>query len=325
MAANIVMSGMRPTGPLHLGHWEGALKNWVELQKSRRCFFSIVDWHALTSEYEHPDPIRQNVNEILYDWLSAGIDPNRSVIYLQSAVKEIAELFLLLAMITPLGWLERVPTFKEQQQQLRDRDLNTFGFLGYPLLQTVDIIIMKADAVPVGEDQVYHIELAREIARRFNAFYGFCFPEPQALLTPIPRLPGVDGRKMSKSYDNAIYLSDTPETVREKIRPMVTDVRRKRRSDPGIPEDCPVFALQQAYSTAAEVGAAAQGCRAAAIGCLDCKDIVIRNINAFLDPFRERRRIYEKSDVAAILAAGNEAARTQARLTLDEVRRLVKI
>jgi tryptophanyl-tRNA synthetase len=319
------MSGMRPTGALHLGHWEGALKSWLQLQQTADCYFSIVDWHALTTEYQDPSRIRENVRQVLLDWLAAGIDPQRSTVFLQSAVKEIAELFLLLGMMTPLGWLERVPTFKEQQAQLSDRDLNQYGFLGYPLLQTVDIVIMKADTVPVGEDQVYHLELAREIVRRFNGLYGDCFPEPQPYLTPIPKLPGVDGRKMSKSYGNAIYLSDAAAAVDEKIRPMVTDVRRKRRSDPGVPGDCPVFALHKAYSKADEIASVSEGCRTAGIGCLDCKKILIANINDFLEPFRQRRSKYENMSVNDILEFGNLRAAERARQTLAQVRELMKI
>jgi tryptophanyl-tRNA synthetase len=321
----VVMSGMRPTGALHLGHWEGALKSWLQLQQTADCYFSIVDWHALTTEYQDPSRIRENVRQVLLDWLAAGIDPQRSTVFLQSAVKEIAELFLLLGMMTPLGWLERVPTFKEQQAQLSDRDLNQYGFLGYPLLQTVDIVIMKADTVPVGEDQVYHLELAREIVRRFNGLYGDCFPEPQPYLTPIPKLPGVDGRKMSKSYGNAIYLSDAAAAVDEKIRPMVTDVRRKRRSDPGVPGDCPVFALHKAYSKADEIASVSEGCRTAGIGCLDCKKILIANINDFLEPFRQRRSKYENMSVNDILEFGNLRAAERARQTLAQVRELMKI
>jgi tryptophanyl-tRNA synthetase len=325
MDLRVVMSGMRPTGALHLGHWQGALKNWLDLQQKHRCHFSIVDWHALTTEYQHPENIGANIREVLLDWLSVGIDPDRSVLYVQSAVPEIAELFLLLGMLTPLGWLERVPTFKEQQQQLKDRDLNTFGFLGYPLLMTVDIVIMRADIVPVGEDQVYHVELAREIVRRFNALYGPCFPEPQEFLTPIPKLPGLDGRKMSKSYENAIFLKDGAETVAKKINPMITDVRRQRRSDPGVPEDCPVFAFHQAFSAQAEIDEVSTECRRAGIGCLDCKRIVISTINAFLEPFRARRAQYESGDIGGILESGNGKARVRAGRTLEDVRRLVKL
>ncbi len=325
MIPRVIMSGMRPTGALHLGHWEGALKSWLQLQESSACYFSIVDWHALTTEYQDPSRIHENIRQVLLDWLAVGIDPEKSTVYLQSAVKEIAELSLLLGMMTPLGWLERVPTFKEQQAQLADRDINTYGFLGYPLLQTVDIVIMKADTVPVGEDQVFHLELAREIVRRFNGLYGDCFPEPQPFLTPIPKLPGVDGRKMSKSYGNAIYLSDAAAVVEEKIRPMVTDVRRKRRSDPGIPADCPAFALHKAYSKKEEIAMADAECRKAGIGCIDCKKILIRNVNDFLEPFRLRRSRYEEMSVADILAPGNRRAAEQAAKTVAEARRLMKV
>ncbi|TFG80230.1 MAG: tryptophan--tRNA ligase [Chrysiogenales bacterium] len=327
MNPRIIMSGIRPTGTgaAHLGHWEGALKNWLKLQDMGECYYSIVDWHALTTEYQDVKNIQSSVRQILLDLLAVGIDPEKSVIYLQSAVKEISELFLLLGMMTPLGWLERVPTFKEQQAQLGDRDINTFGFLGYPLLQTVDIIIMKADTVPVGEDQVYHLELAREIVRRFNNLYGDCFPEPQPFLTSIPKLPGVDGRKMSKSYGNAIYLNDSTAVLEEKIRPMVTDVRRKRRSDPGLPEDCPVFTLHQAYSNSEEIAMVSAECRTAGIGCLDCKKILIRNINTFLEPFRQRRSSYEKIAVADILEPGNRRAVEQARRTVSQVRELMNV
>jgi len=317
------MSGMRPTGPLHLGHWEGALKNWLELQETYQCYFAIADWHALTTEYQNPTTVPGHAREILLDWLSIGLDPQQSVIYQQSEIKETAELFLLFSMFTPLGWLERVPTFKDQQQQLKDRDLNTFGFLGYPLLQAVDISIMRAHIVPVGEDQVYHIELGREIVRRFNAFYGDVFPEPMQFLTPIPRLLGTDGRKMSKSYNNAIFLNDPPEVVDRKIRPMVTDVRRQKRTDPGVPADCPVFPMHSAFSSAAQIAEIDQGCRSAGIGCIECKKIVIANINSFLAPLRERRSGFEKEDLGSILAAGNQRARAAAQATMAEVRRQI--
>ncbi len=327
MTPRVIMSGIRPTGTgaAHLGHWEGALKSWVKLQDLGECYYSIVDWHALTTDYQDVRNIQNNIRQSLLDLLTVGIDPEKSVVYLQSAVKEIAELSLLLGMMTPLGWLERVPTFKEQQAELSSRDINTIGFLGYPLLQTVDIIIMKADTVPVGEDQVFHLELAREIVRRFNGLYGDCFPEPQAFLTAIPKLPGVDGRKMSKSYGNAIYFSDTATVVEEKIRPMVTDVRRKRRSDPGVPEDCPAFALHKAYSLADEISMVDAECRKAGIGCIDCKKILIRNVNEFLEPFHQRRRRYEKTATADILAAGNRRAAARAAQTVAEARRLMNV
>ncbi len=325
MGKKIVMSGMRPTGSCHIGHWEGALKNWVELQEKYQCYYSIVDWHALTTEYQDSKYIKPNIRELLLDWLSVGVNPEKSVVYLQSSIKEITELFLIFSMITPLGWLERVPTFKEQKIQLKDRDLNTFGFLGYPLLQTIDIIIVRGNIVPVGEDQVFHLELAREIVRKFNNFYGNYFDEPMGFLTPIPKLPGIDGRKMSKSYNNAIYISDTTETIEKKIKPMITDTRRKRRNDPGVPEDCPVFALHKSFSSKHEMKEISDACRKAAIGCIDCKKILIKNINDFLEPFRERRKRYEKLNVMDILEKGNEKARETAKRTLEEVRELVKI
>jgi tryptophanyl-tRNA synthetase len=321
----IVMSGMRPTGKLHLGHWEGALKNWVPLQDKYPCYFSIVDWHALTTDYQDTSEIKGYIGEVLLDWLSTGIDPGKSTVFVQSAVKEIAELYLLLSMSTPLGWLERVPTFKEQQQQMKDRDINTVGFLGYPLLQTVDIVIVRGTLVPVGEDQVFHLELAREIVRRFNYIYGNYFAEPQELLTPLPKLPGLDGRKMSKSYDNAIYLSDSAETVEKKIRPMKTDVRRQRRTDPGVPDDCPVFSFHQSFSGEAERAEIVTGCTTASIGCLDCKKILIDNLEHFLGPIREKRKQFETLDTREILENGIKNARKTAGQTLEEVRELVKI
>jgi tryptophanyl-tRNA synthetase len=239
---------MRPTGPLHLGNFLGALDNWVRLQDEYECFFIIVDWHALTTDYADPGPIRDNIFEVACDWLAAGLDPARSALFVQSEVKEHAELHLLLSMMTPLSWLERVPSYKEQQQQLSERDLSTYGFLGYPLLQTADIIIYKANAVPVGEDQAPHVELTREIVRRFNNLYGPVFPEPKTLLTVQPAHTGDDGRKMSKSYGNVVLLKDPPDVVREKIRPMLTDPARKRRTDPGNPDICPVFDLHKAFS-----------------------------------------------------------------------------
>jgi tryptophanyl-tRNA synthetase len=325
MDKKIVMSGMRPTGKLHLGHYVGALKNWVPLQDKYHCYYSIVDWHALTTEYQKPDEIRENVRQVLLDWLSVGIDPGKSVVLVQSRIKEIAELYLLLSMGTPLGWLERVPTFKEQQQQLKDRDINTIGFLGYPLLQTVDIIIVRAEFVPVGEDQVSHLELGREIVRRFNFLYGNYFAEPQELLTPTPKLPGVDGRKMSKSYNNAILLSDSAETVDKKIRPMKTDTRRKRRTDPGVPEDCPVFHIHKCFTPEEERAEIVVGCTTAAIGCLDCKKILIKNLNQFLDPIREKRKQFENTAVDDILEEGIKKTREKAAKTVAEVRELMKI
>lgn len=325
MNRKVVMSGMRPTGKLHLGHWVGALKNWVPFQDTYQCYYSIVDWHALTTDYQEPGKIKENIRNIMLDWLSVGIDPAKSVVFVQSRIKEIAELFLLLSMTTPLGWLERVPTFKEQQQQLKDRDINTIGFLGYPLLQAVDIIIVRGEFVPVGEDQVSHVELGREIARRFNFLYGEYFTEPKELLTPTPRLMGLDGRKMSKSYGNDILLSDSAETVDQKIRPMKTDTRRMRRTDPGVPADCPVFSIHECFSSVGEREEIEKGCTSASIGCLDCKKILIRNLNNALEPVRERRRQYENAAVDDILEDGIKKAREVAAKTVHEAAELMKI
>jgi len=321
-AREIVLSGIRPTGAAHLGNYVGALRNWVRLQETHDCYFCIVDWHALSSDYADPKGIRDNVFDLACDLLSLGLDPEKCVLFVQSAVKEHAELHLLLSMITPLPWLERVPTFKEQQQELADKELNTYGFLGYPLLQTADILIYKAGAVPVGEDQAYHLELAREIARRFNRLYGPVFPEPKMLLTEVPKLAGTDGRKMSKSYGNAIYLKDDAAVIRAKIAPMVTDTRRKRRSDPGEPNDCPVFTLHKAFVAPEEREALAAACRTATIGCLECKKVVIDRLIEFLTPYWEKRKALEAAPerVRDILEAGNAKAARTARKTMDEVR-----
>jgi tryptophanyl-tRNA synthetase len=319
---------MRPTGPLHVGHLVGALENWVALQSSHDCFFAVVDWHALTTDYADPSAIRGNVRDMAIDWLAAGIDPETSAVFVQSAVKEHAELHLLLSMIAPLSWLERVPSFKEQQEQLRDKDLGTYGFLGYPLLQAADILAYKADAVPVGEDQVPHIELCREIARRFNHFYGEVFPEPRSLLTRSPRVPGLDGRKMSKSYGNAIFLKETQEELREKIlRRMITDPARKRRHDPGNPEICPVFDHHRIFSSTEQSAWAAEGCRTAGIGCTDCKSVLADNYGRKLAPVRERRLALERDPglVDSILSRGAERARAVASATLAEVRSAIGV
>lgn len=320
-----VLSGMRPTGPLHLGNYVGALRSWLKLQDTHRCFYTIVPWHALSSEYENPKVIKDYTFEVALDWLSAGLDPEKSVLFLQSEVKEHAELHLLLSMITPLAWLERVPTFKEQQQELQGRELNTYGFLGYPLLQAADIIIYKAEVVPVGEDQAFHIEFAREIVRRFNRFYEEVFPEPQILLTEVPKLAGTDGRKMSKSYGNAIFLKDSPETIKKKISPMVTDTRRKRRSDPGEPDDCPVFTLHRAFVNEKKRQQLASACRLASIGCLDCKKVVIDALIEEFAPFREKRAFYQKHPglVWEIFEEGSRKARVVAQRTMEEVRQVM--
>jgi tryptophanyl-tRNA synthetase len=322
-----ILSGMRPTGPLHLGNYMGALANWVGLQDGYQCFFIVVDWHSLTTDYADPAPIRENILEVAVDWLAAGLDPARSTLFVQSLVPEHAELHLLLSMIVPLPWLERVPSYKEQQQQLQERDLGTYGFLGYPLLQSADIALYKADAVPVGEDQAPHIELTREVVRRFNNLYGPVLPEPKTLLTPTPRIPGTDGRKMSKSYGNAIFLKDPPELVREKLKPMVTDPARKRRSDPGTPEECPVFDLHEAFSPEASREWAAHGCRTAGIGCLDCKARLADHLLERLAQIHARRPEYAKrpDTVWDILKEGSRRAREAAGATLDEVRAAMRI
>jgi tryptophanyl-tRNA synthetase len=318
---------MRPTGALHLGNYMGALENWVALQDRYECFFSIADWHSLTSDYADPSAIRENVIEVTTDWLAAGLDPARSTLFIQSLVPQHAELHLLLSMIVPVPWLERVPTYKEQQQQLTDKDLSTYGFLGYPLLQTADIIVYKADAVPVGEDQAPHIEVAREIVRRFNHLYGEVFPEPQTLLTEAKRIPGTDGRKMSKSYGNAIFLKDDPETVKQKLRPMVTDPARKRRTDPGDPDNCPVFDLHRAFSPAETREWAAAGCRSAGIGCLDCKVRLAEHMLARLAEVHARRpELAKRPDtVWDILVEGSKRAREVAEATMEDVRGAMKI
>jgi tryptophanyl-tRNA synthetase len=324
-----ILSGMRPTGPLHLGHLTGALDNWVRLQNEGEygCFYVIVDWHALTTDYADPSAVKDNVLEVAADWLACGLDPERSTIFLQSQVPEHAELHLLLSMTTPLPWLERVPSYKEQQQQIEGRDLSTYGFLGYPLLQSADIMVYKAAAVPVGEDQAPHVELTREVVRRFNNLYGPVFPEPQTLLTATPRTPGTDGRKMSKSYGNAIYLKDPPEVVREKLRTMVTDPARVRRTDPGDPEVCPVFDLHKAFSSPEVQAWSAQGCRTAGIGCLDCKRAAGDQLLERLRGIHARRPEYaaRPDTVWDILREGSRRAREVARATMDEVRAAMKV
>ena len=321
----VVFSGMRPTGPLHLGHMAGALQNWIRLQDEYDCYYSIVTWHAFSSEYQKSQVIRDFTFEYAAGWLSVGLDPAKSVIFVQSEVKEHAELHLLLSMVIPLPWLQRVPTFKEMQKEIPDKDLNTYGFLGYPVLQTADIILYKGNAVPVGEDQAYHLELAREITRRFNRFYGNIFPEPQMLLTEVPRLAGTDGRKMSNSLHNAIYLTDSPGLIREKIAPMLTDTRRKRKTDPGVPEDCPVFTLHKAFVQREKREELAQGCRSAGIGCLDCKNVVIEALIETLSPIQEKRLEFEKNPqmVWDMIEEGNRKARKTAQKTMEEVRKAI--
>jgi tryptophanyl-tRNA synthetase len=328
MTKERVLSGMRASGKPHLGNLLGALKNWVHMQEMYDCFYFIADWHALTTGYADTTQIRESVREIAIDYLSAGLDPKKSVLFIQSLVPEHAELHLLLSMITPLAWLERVPTFKEQQQELKDRDLATYGFLGYPLLQTADIIMYKAHWVPVGLDQVAHIELSREVVRRFHSLYHVeIFPEPQPKLTEVPKLPGLDGRKMSKSYDNTIYLSDSPATLTQKVKTMMTDPARQRRRDPGNPEICPVFDFHRIYSTEAERQEMALGCRTAGIGCIDCKGVLIRNMLTDLQPLHEKRAYYtaHPQEAMDVFVAGSAQARTLAKETMVEVREAIHI
>ncbi len=387
-----VLSGMRPTGRLHLGHYHGVLKNWVKLQHEYDCFFFAADWHALTTNYDDTRGIANSVWEMVIDWLAAGVNPGSAKIFIQSRVPEHAELHLLLSMMTPLGWLERVPTYKDQQEKLKEKDLATYGFLGYPLLQSADILIYKAGLVPVGEDQVAHVEITREVARRFNHLYGrepdfevkaeaaakkmgkknaklyadlrkryqeqgdhealatarallesqqnvtladrerlfgyldgsgrTILPEPQALLTPASRMPGLDGQKMSKSYGNTIALRDDPKQVEQKLRTMPTDPARVRRTDPGTPEKCPVWQLHQVYSGDEVKSWVQQGCTSAGIGCLDCKQPVVDAVLNELHPIQERVAEYsgDPNRVRNIIAEGSEAARAVARATLDEVR-----
>jgi tryptophanyl-tRNA synthetase len=318
----VVLSGMRPTGPLHLGHLAGALRNWLKFQEKYKCYYAIVTWHALSSEYQNSKVIKGYTFEVAVDWLSTGLDPKKSVLFVQSDIKEHAELHLLLSMVTPLPWLQRVPTFKEMQKELPDKDLNTYGFFGYPVLQAADILIYKAEAVPVGEDQAFHLEFAREVTRRFNRLFGNIFPEPQTFLTEVPKLAGTDGRKMSKSYGNAIFLKDSPDLIRQKISTMKTDVRRKRRTDPGVPEDCPVFTLHRAFVPKKKREELAQGCRTAGIGCLECKNVVIEILIDLLSSYREKRVRFEKNPylVWEILEEGNSKARRVAQKTMEEVR-----
>jgi tryptophanyl-tRNA synthetase len=299
------------------------LKNWVELQDRETAFFFVADWHALTSEFEHPEQLRHNIEEMVIDWVAAGLDPERCTLFRQSWVKEHGELSLLLSMVTPVSWLERNPTYKEQQQQLDGKDLGNAGFLCYPVLMAADILMYRPHGVPVGEDQLPHMELTREIARRFNNIYGPTFPEPEAMLTRTAKCPGLDGRKMSKSYGNGIYLSDPPDVVRVKIREMFTDTARMRRSDPGNPAVCNLFPYHELLSLGEEQEEIRQGCVTAGIGCVDCKRILLGHLEEFLAPLQERRRELEarRDAVNEIIEAGCRKARSFAQGTMEEVRR----
>ncbi len=390
-----VLSGMRPTGQLHLGHYHGVLKNWIKLQHEYECLFFVADWHALTTHYDDPSVIAESVWDMVIDWLAAGVNPGSATLFIQSRVPEHAELQLLLSMMTPLSWLERVPSYKDQQLKLKERDLATYGFLGYPLLQSADILIYKAGQVPVGEDQVAHVELTREVARRFNHLYGreigfeekaeaaakkmgkknaklyrelrrryqedgdheaietaralledqqnitlgdrerlfgylegigkIILPEPEALLTPTSKMPGLDGQKMSKSYGNTISLREDPESVDKKIRTMPTDPARVRRTDPGDPEKCPVWELHQVYSNDAIKAEVVEGCKTAGIGCLDCKKFIVDAVIEELTPMRDRAQEFTNNPdmVRGIINEGCEKARDTARLTLEEVRQVM--
>lgn len=328
MSKGRIFSGMRPTGRLHIGHLS-VLENWVLLQKDYDCVYGIVDWHALTTAYENPEEIRYNTREMLLDWLSAGLDPEKSIIMVQSHVKQHAELHLLLSMMTPLSWLERVPTYKDQIQQLgkEGKDLSTYGFLGYPLLMTADILVYKADTVPVGEDQLPHLELSREIARRFNYMYKKeIFPEPQAKLSKIPLLPGVDKRKMSKSYNNDIPIASNKEEIEAKVRMMVTDPGRVKKDDPGNPEVCVVYTYHKIYNPS-EVEEIGQSCRQGIIGCVACKKNLSRILIKNLEPIWEKREYYAQRPqlLEEILATGNKKASQLAEKTMEEVREVLGV
>ena len=317
-----VLSGMRPTGAAHLGHLLGAFENWVEMQDQFDTFYCVVDWHALTTDYADTSSLRSNVHALALDFLAVGLDPNRSTLFVQSHVPSHAELHLLLSMVVPLSWLERVPTYKEQILQLKDKDLTTYGFLGYPVLQAADILMYGADFVPVGVDQEPHIELTREIARRFNNFYRPVLSEPLVKLTPTPKLPGTDGRKMSKSYGNTIGIAEEEESLRKKLKTMITDPARKMRKDPGNPSRCPVFSLHEVFSEESTQRWAEEGCRTAGIGCIDCKNKLADNLTEKLEPIRKRRKEYESrpSDLQDIYSEGAKRARTVAETTMANVR-----
>lgn len=322
-----IVSGMRPTGPLHLGHYFGVIDNWIKLQNTYECFFFVADWHALTSEYSDPKKIKEFTYELALDWFSAGLNPERSVFFIQSEVKEHAELNLILSMLTPLGWLERNPTYKETKQELSSKkDVNTFGFLGYPVLMSADILIYKATAVPVGEDQLPHLELCREIARRFNYLYGKTFPEPKSLITEAARLPGLDGRKMSKSYGNAIFLKEDFDSVRKKVFSMVTDTNRKRLKDPGDPKNCNLFPHLKILDPEGDLSEVIDGCKNATRGCTDCKKLLFEKMTALLEPIQQKRKELEKNtEIMDILQEGTKRARQYAQKTMEEVREKINL
>jgi len=318
-----VMSGMRPTGRLHLGHLVGALTNWAELSRTADAFFEIADLHAYTTQFQHPDEIFASRDEMVRDWLAAGVDAKTSTIYLQSAVPEISELHVLLSMITPVSWLERTPTYKEQIEALGN-EIATYGFLGYPLLQLCDIAIFRGEKVPVGRDQVAHLELGREIIRRFNRLYGETLVEPQPLLTEFPAVPGTDGRKMSKSYGNTIDIADDEETTTKNVRSMFTDPQKVRRNDPGRPEICPVYAIHKIVNVP-RTAWIAENCRSGALGCVQCKGELSEKLNAYLEPIRARRATFDAASIRTIIAEGSEKARVVANRTLGDVKKAMKL
>ena len=326
-----VLSGMRPTGKLHLGNYMGALANWVKLQDSGQyeCYFFIADWHALTTDYADTSSIEPNSREVILDYLAAGLDPQKTVLFQQSRISQHAELPLLLGMITPLGWLERVPSYKEMQENLTSKDLTTYGFLGYPVLMASDILLYQPKYVPVGQDQQAHVELTREVARRFNNFYKLddreVLPEPDVLLTPSPKLPGTDGRKMSKSYGNTILISDPEPIVRQKLKTMVTDPARIRRKDPGDPDKCPVGDLHKVFSTPDTLAKVYDGCRSAGIGCIECKGWAADALVQILNPIQERRARFTPGEVEDILKDGSDRARARAEQTMVEVRAAMRL
>jgi tryptophanyl-tRNA synthetase len=323
---DVVFSGMRPTGRLHLGHMAGALTNWVKLQDDHECYYSLVDWHALMSDYADPSRLGENTREILLDWLAAGLDPEKCAIFVQSHVRGHAELHLALSLIAPLGWLERNPTYKEQILNLQNKDLSTYGFLGYPVLMAADILLYKASKVPVGDDQSAHLELSREIARRFNHLYGHgreIFPEPETILTRYPKIPGTDGRKMSKSYGNTLDIADEISVLDKKIRTMITDPAREKRTDPGEPDKCPVWDLHKFFNgDASQMEEIPAGCRTAGIGCIDCKKMLIAHVTARMAPVHERRAYFSSrgGELKEILSDGERKAKERSERTMDEVR-----
>jgi len=327
MSKKRVLSGMQPSGLLHLGNLMGALDNWRKLQDLYECYYFIADWHALTTNYADTSNIRTYVREMVIDWIAAGLDPEKAVLFQQSHIPEHAVLHVLLSMCTPLPWLERVPTYKEKMDQIQDRDMNTYGFLGYPVLQAADILIYKAHFVPVGIDQLPHLELSREICRRFDQFYGEVFPEPQPLMTEYPKLPGTDGRKMSKSYNNCLYLSDSPEDITKKVMQMVTDPARVRRQDPGNPDVCPLFTLDRIFAPKEWCDYVNVECRRAGIGCVDDKKELLKHLLAYLKPIQERRKelTSKPQKIVEIIQEGSRKARAVAQKTMAEVTEAMKL